>query len=191
MRMMLSAAFFLVLAPFAATAATCPGNAAWQYNASGNTQTMSQVDDLTGSGACENNVNLNQLGGKAVFLDPCQANAPTFTNISVAATGPTSIVPGVAAKNLYVCSIFIAPVTAAVNFTLISGTGTNCATTPVAMFGGTTAATGAVMAINEGWTLGTGLSAVMSANAANLGASICLTASAATQISGVIKTVAQ
>ena len=50
---------------------------------------------------------------------------------------------------------FIAPTAAAVNFTLISGTGTNCSTIHAALFGGTTAATGANMVANEGssWAL--------------------------------------
>lgn len=182
-------ALLLALAPFAAQGATCPGNAAWQYNSVGSTQTMSQTDDLTGSGACENNMSLNVVGGKAVVPEPCQSNTPTYTQISVAATGPTQIVPATSGKQTYICHVFIAPVTAAVSLTLIQGTGTNCATSPTALFGGTTAATGAVMAINEGFQLGDGLATILAPTVS--GGAICLTASAATQISGSIKTVAQ
>lgn len=143
-----------------------------------------------GSGNCEAKFSLDQVGGSPVVGDPCQLNAHTFTPISINSASTTTAVAGTSSKNTYVCHIFIAPTAAAVNFTLVSGSGTNCGTAVhAALFGGTTAANGANLVANEGWTEGDGLSAVMATTTA--GDNICLVPSAAQQISGVIVTVAQ
>lgn len=134
-------------------------------------------------------VNIVSVGSKPVVAEPCQANAPTYSQISIAATGPTQIVAATSGKQTYVCHLFIAPVTAPISVALIQGTGTNCATSPTALYGGTTAATGAVLAINEGFQLGDGLATVLAPTVSS--GEICITTSATTQLSGSIKTVAQ
>lgn len=134
-------------------------------------------------------VNEAQIGGTAVVADPCQANTKVYTVINQAAAGPTTLVAGTSAKKTYICSIVILPVTAGVSLNLVEGTGTNCSSVSAGIWGGSTAATGAVVAANGGWTFGNGAGSIgqTTTNADNL----CIIASGTTQISGGMYTVQQ
>ena len=75
------------------------------------------------------------------------------------------------------------------NVSLISGTGTVCATNAAAMIGGTTAATGPNLAANGGFSHGNGASAIaISAVAAD---NVCLMQSGSGRVAGVMTYVSQ
>lgn len=121
--------------------------------------------------------------------DPCQINTKSYANIN--GTAGATIVTGVSAKKIYICSLVLVTATAQ-NINLVSGTGTVCATSTAAILGvsgGTTAATGWNLAANGGLTLGSGGFAVGSTNvnADNL----CMLTSSTGQITGGISYVTQ
>lgn len=131
-------------------------------------------------------VNVNQIGGTAVVLDPCQAVAKTSTAISQATS--TQIISGTSSKKTYICSILLLA-GAAENVSITAGTGSVCATGASAIIGSTTVANGLVLAANGGLTMGNGLGTVASGtvNADN----ICILQSGAVRVSGVITWVQQ
>lgn len=187
---LLIAALFLLL-PSVAMATTCTGPNSVQIQSSGTSASYAVTDDGTGSGGCENKVNMDQIGGKAIVQDQCQANAHVITPFSVNSASTLTLVSGTSTKNTYVCYFFVDPVAAAVNFTLVSGTGTNCSTVhgTVGILGGLTAANGANLSANQGMSLGFGIAAIGATNTA--GDNICIVPSGALQISGTIVTAVQ
>src|SRR6185295_1040989 len=102
---------------------------------------------------------------------------------AISQTSGTQLVTGTSAKKLYICHFNIVTATAQ-NVALMAGTGTVCATSPHAIMGGTTAATGWNFAANGGLALGSGEAAVgvTGTNADN----ICLLQSGSGQVSGVL-----
>lgn len=124
-----------------------------------------------------------------MVADPCQANAATYTPISITTATTTKIVTGTSAKKLYVCYLYL-QTAAANNVAVISGTtGGTCGSNTAALIGGTTAANGLNNAANSGQAVGNGASAV--AQVATNNDDICLITSASTPLAGVIKTVVQ
>jgi hypothetical protein len=104
---------------------------------------------------------------------------------SFASTSNQLLVSGTASKKIYICSINIV-VAAATNVALVEGTTTTnaCDTGTAGMAGGATAATGWNFAANGGLAQGAGMGAIaITATAAD---NVCLFASAANQVSGVI-----
>lgn len=121
-----------------------------------------------------------------VVGDPCQTNAHSYQPISQ--TTSTQLFAGTSAKKTYVCHVFVLA-NAAETVTLVSGTGTVCATSPHAMIGpASVTALGAVSA-NGGFSLGNGGYAIAASttNADN----VCLVQVGAVQLTGVISYVAQ
>lgn len=114
--------------------------------------------NLTGITVCDNWTAINQIAG-------------------------TQLITGVTAKKTYICSINLVTATAQ-NIALVGGTGTTCATTPHAIAGGTTAATGWNLAANGGLTQGTGVGVIM--QAATAADNVCLLQSGTGQVSGTI-----
>ena len=104
--------------------------------------------------------------------------------INLAASGPTTIVTGVAGTQTYICSLSIFPMGTATNVGFVEGTGTNCSTVSAGLIGGTTAANGGNFAANGGITLGSGYGIVL--RSATAGDNICISESAGNQISGSI-----
>jgi hypothetical protein len=113
------------------------------------------------------------------------ANTLTKPINSAGASTALTLVAGVSAKKVYVCSIDIGTA-AANNIALVEGTTTTtaCDTGTAGVAGGATAATGWNFAANQGETKGNGTGIVFkTATAAN---ALCLLFSAATQVSGSI-----
>lgn len=122
-------------------------------------------------------------------VDPCTSGAKTFFPINISTATTTEITPSLAgaSTNYYVCSLVL--VTNAANNVAIADDDTdNCVSVTSGMAGGTTAATGFVLAANGGLTLGNGAGAVMKTGGANR--VICIVTSAATQLSGTMSVVA-
>lgn len=128
------------------------------------------------------------VGGNITPLvgDPCQTNARSYQPISQ--TTSTQLFAGTSAKKTYVCHVFVMA-NAAETVTLVSGTGTVCATSPHAMIGpGSVTALSAISA-NGGFSLGNGGYAIAASttNADN----VCLVQLGAVQLTGVISYVTQ
>ena len=130
------------------------------------TSTIGKVDILGNAGAILDNApgstspaNALQIGYtdgtnlRVPYADPCLFLTWHYYVISVAVN--TQIAAGVASNNVYVCQLFIAPVAASttVNIVESSTSGNGCATSPVGMMGGATAALGATLAANGGFVL--------------------------------------
>ena len=173
-----------LLASIGAASAACPSPLSITTTTGVNT---SFEVSASASGNCESNINMDMIGGSPVVPDPCQAVAHTYTPISLASTTGTTIVAGTSAKKTYVCHIYLSA-GGANNVALIEGTTSTCGTGTLGVIGGATAATGGfLLAANNRADAGDGTTAVAATtvNANNL----CLLASAATQVSGVISTV--
>lgn len=128
---------------------------------------------------------VTKIGGTAVVANPCQQLAPTAIAVNQAAAGPTTIISGVSAKHVYICSITLISATAQ-NVNVVAGTGTNCGTTVhIGFFGGTTAATGFNFAANGGLTLGNG-AGVVAGGTDTAADNICYISSSTGQVSGAL-----
>lgn len=125
-------------------------------------------------------------GTNVVVTDPCQGQTKVYTPISV--TAGATLIAGTSSKRTYICGIQLVSATAQ-NIAIVEGTGTVCATNPVGVMGGATAATGWNFSANGGLTFGNGVAAVAATtvNANNL----CLLTSSSGQISGNIVSVVQ
>jgi hypothetical protein len=133
-------------------------------------------------------VNLAQLGGSSVYADPCLVNTPSAYVVNFATTTTTTMITGTSSKKTYLCGVFLIA-GAATNINIVEGTGTNCSTISAGMIGGSTAATGANLAANGGFVMFSGgYWVAVTATAAD---NVCFMASAANQVSGVIKYVQQ
>lgn len=129
----------------------------------------------------------NRIG--YVSDDPCNnANIKVYTPVNVV-TATNVIITGVAAKKKYLCGIFLYPAGTDNVAIYQATTGTSCATALVSIFGGTTTTTGFQMTAQAGFVVGTG-SAAFAATTVNQ-TDICITTSAAVQLSGAIVTVDQ
>jgi hypothetical protein len=122
------------------------------------------------------------------LADPCKGQTKLY--VSINQTANTQLVPGTAAKKIYICSIHVV-VAVATSIALVEGTGSVCATgtAGVSGLGGATAATGWNFAVNGGIVLGNGDAAVGAegTSADNL----CLFNSGSGQVSGGISYVVQ
>ncbi len=114
-------------------------------------------------------------------LDPCATKAKLF--IAISQTTGTQLFAGTASNRTYVCSVHVLSATAQ-NIVLVSGTGSVCASSPHAMIGGTTAATGWNFAANSGVVLGDGSATV--AKSTTDADNICILMSSTGQLSGVL-----
>lgn len=122
--------------------------------------------------------------------DACTSGTKGYAPFSLASTTALKVVTKSTGKNVYVCSINIVVATAN-NVALIAGTKVtnDCDTSTAGLAGGTTAATGWNFAANGGLTQGNGMSSV--AATASTGLDVCLLASGAGQVSGVLTYVQQ
>jgi hypothetical protein len=131
--------------------------------------------------------NLAQIAGSTVVADPCQTNARVTTQISI--TASTQILAGTSAKQTYICWLSFSLNGTADNVALVEGTGAVCVTSPLAMYGGNTAATGWNLLANGSVTLGSIQNWFTKTTTA--ADNICLLVSSAAQISGVMQSVQQ
>jgi hypothetical protein len=178
----LIAAIILVTAGNA-LAATCPVTSVPLGIDS--TVNLDVVDDGTGSGNCRLSGDVGSIGGIKAALDPCAMYPHVFTPIRLTAAGTTQVIAGTALKNTYICQANFPPQVVAVSMAIVEGTGTNCATISRALFGGTTAATGAGITASDGFEAGDGSAAVMATT--TTADAVCIAASAA--LSGSLVTV--
>lgn len=184
-----SGTFFQSTQPVScANAATCPVTAtiaASQTIAVTNTGTFADQSTLQAGSANIGSVESTD-GTHIAIIDPCQGQTKVFTLISI--TTGTQVVTGTASKKQYVCEFQITTATTQ-NIALIEGSGSVCASSPLGLLGGATAATGFTFVANEGIVIGNGSSAIAATtvNANN----ICVLTSSTGQISGNLVSVAQ
>jgi len=141
------------------------------------------VDQAPGSAAPANAVQVAGTDGtnsRVQYLDPCAFQSWSYYPINVSAN--TQIAAGSTGKNVYLCQMFLAPVTAAANVNLVEGTGTTCGTGTAGMLGGATAALGAQLSANGGFVLP--FQSRAWAKTATSGDALCIFASA--QVTGVL-----
>jgi len=135
-------------------------------------------------------INQSQLGGAAVYADPCLTNTPTWGTFSL--TGNTKIITGTSAKKVYFCSWNDQNGGTAQNYAVVEGTGSTCGTSTAAfpgLSGGTTAAGGWNVAANGGRVIAEGGHAF--AQEATNADDVCIFISGSTQLSGGFSYVVQ
>ncbi len=127
-------------------------------------------------------------GTHTAVVDPCAGQTKSFTPISQASASAKTLVAGTASKKTYICEINVVA-GAAVDVGIVEGTGTNCSTISAGLFGGTTAATGWILAADGLVSLGNGASSV--AATATAADNLCILDSGTAQVSGNVVTVQQ
>jgi hypothetical protein len=127
-------------------------------------------------------------GTNTAVIDPCQGQVKVYTNVNVV-TATNVVITAVSAKKKYICGIFLYPGGADNIAVYQATTATACATAQTAIFGGTTTATGFIATAQAGFVVGNGASAFTATTTVNT--DICITTSAAVQLSGVVVTVDQ
>jgi hypothetical protein len=162
------------------TATAADGNCKTYIDADTSSQLHADITAATPAGT-------NLIGYTS--SDPCNnASTKVYTAINMV-TATNTVIAGVSAKKKYICSIFLYP-SAADNVAIYQATtGTACATAQVAILGGTTTATGFVMTAQAGFVVGNGVSSVAATTVVNT--DICITTSAAVQLSGAVVTADQ
>jgi hypothetical protein len=101
---------------------------------------------------------LQTSAGVELALDPCASGTKILVPISQATS--TQVLTGTASMRTYVCDIAIMQLsTSTQTWSLVSGTGTVCATSTSALIGATTAANGSDLSLQKGngaaWVLKT------------------------------------
>lgn len=119
--------------------------------------------------------------------DPCQILHRSVAVINLTASG--KLISGVSNKTTYICFLQFSLSGTADNVALVEGTGSTCATNTAGMAGGATAATGWNLLANGSVTAGN--MAYWAFSSATRADDVCLLASSAAQISGVIQYVQQ
>lgn len=120
------------------------------------------------------------------FVDPCQNSAKTSLAISQATS--VTLFSGATARKNYICGFaVVAP--DAEKLALIEGTGTNCATSPLALLGPTAVASGMSLAANGVLVIGNGGATI--AAGSNVNFNVCLLQSGSGAIGGVLNYVQQ
>jgi hypothetical protein len=114
--------------------------------------------------------------------EPCATSTRSVAVINLTASG--QLVTGLANKTIYVCYLQFSLSATADNVALVEGTGSTCGTGTAGMAGGATAATGWNLLANGSVTSGS-LQA-WAFTTATAGDNVCLLASSAAQISGVM-----
>jgi hypothetical protein len=131
---------------------------------------------------------ITKIAGVAAVADPCQTAVKVYTPVNVV-TATNVIITAVSAKKKYICGIFLYPGGTDNIAVYQATTATSCATAAADIFGGHTAATGFLATATAGFVVGNGASAIAATNTVNT--DICITTSAAVQLSGVVVTVDQ
>lgn len=122
------------------------------------------------------------LSYSQVLADPCMVNPRKVAVINLTASG--QLATALVNQTIYVCYLQFALSAVADNVALVEGTGSTCATNTAGMAGGATAATGWNLPASGQITSGQILSWAF--KTASLGDNVCLLASSAAQISGVM-----
>lgn len=117
-----------------------------------------------------------------VLADPCAVNPRQVKVINLTAGG--QLATALPNQTIFVCYLQFSLSAVADNVALVEGSGTVCATSTVGMAGGNTAATGWNLLANGSVTSG-GITA-WAFRTTVLGNNVCLLASSAAQISGVM-----
>lgn len=131
---------------------------------------------------------ITKIAGVATVADPCQTATKVYTPVNVV-TATNVIITAVAAKKKYICGIFLYPGGTDNIAVYQATTATSCATAAADIFGGHTTGTGFLATAQAGFVVGNGASAIAATNTVNT--DICITTSAAVQLSGVVVTVDQ
>ncbi len=123
---------------------------------------------------------------RTVDADPCASG--TKQSVAVSQTTNTQLIGQVSAQKAYVCSILIVGSTTA-NVSLVEGTGTVCASSTVAIIGGTAASSGPLISAAGGFAQGNGASYVAFTSGTNV--NVCLLQSTTDRVAGVLTYVRQ
>lgn len=115
------------------------------------------------------------------FGDPCSTQAKSSTAITQ--TASSRILAAATARRTYICGLILLG-SAAETFSVVEGNGSVCATTPLALIGAQTAASGMTLASNTPLPIGNGGAAV--AVASRTASDVCLLQSGTNRLSGVI-----
>ena len=156
----------------------------------------------TGTGTCSAIALLKYLNSAVVGSTPAgtsrigytsddacnNASTRVYTPVNVV-TATNVVIAGVSAKNKFICGIFLYPA-GTVNIAVYQATtGTSCVTAQTDIFGGHTTATGFVATAQAGFAVGNGNASMAKTTTVNT--DICVTTSAAIQVSGVVVTADQ
>lgn len=126
-------------------------------------------------------VAVTQSGTWTVTVDPCATSAKVNQAISFQTTALTQQIAASGSNKIYLCSIVLIASTAT-NFSISGGTGSNCASNQLGIFGvAGTATHGIPLAANGGFTVGSG-SGTIGVTAAS--SEICLVQSGAGDLVG-------
>jgi hypothetical protein len=114
--------------------------------------------------------------------DECYLQKKSFVTVTSSNTALTQLVGLVNLNTIYICSILVKP-NAATAFSLVEGTGSNCASAPqAAVVGSLTAANGVPMSgLGDGFAMGNGTGTVFAI--ANPGNALCFGQSVAESVS--------
>jgi hypothetical protein len=162
-----------VTQPVSATSLPLPTGAATLAEQQTQTTALQLLDNIvSGAGA-----NVSQIGGAAP--DPCLSGAKVF--VAISQTTSTQLLTGTADNRTYVCGLLVTQAEASTQtFSLVSGTGSVCATGTAAMIGATSAANGMPLPFAIG-----GANASVAKSAANAD-NVCLVQSGSDRIAGVL-----
>lgn len=116
------------------------------------------------------------------FPDPCTSLAKATAPITQ--TASSRVLVGATARKNYICGLIITSSSTAETFSVIEGSGSTCATTPIALIGAPTAASGLTLAANTPLQAGNGGAAV--AIASRTASDVCILQSGSNRISGVL-----
>lgn len=161
-----------------ATVAVSTGQSARQQGSSKGEAYM-VIRDAAGNGRGANVSASNAL--LVSQLDPCSSEAKTTTPISL--TADTVIIPAVASKKNYICSLVVVAGAAEI-VSITEGTGSTCGTSEAALFGSTTDANGASFAANGGVAANGGGATTIAGITANV--DTCLNVSGSNRVSGYV-----
>lgn len=118
--------------------------------------------------------------------DPCVIGAKIATAINL--TASANLFSGTPARKNYICSVLMVA-SGAETVSLVEGTGSVCATSPLTLVGAPTAASGLALPANGILPYGNGAGTLAAGNNANF--NVCLLKSGSNRIGGVITYVQQ
>lgn len=164
-------------------AGSAPGTAGSPSTNVVSTQGVAGGTNLPVSQATASALNATVVPTTGTFAGCAGATEANTLTALISVTTGTQIVTGTASQKIRVCSVQLVTTTAQ-NIALIEGSGSVCASSPLGLFGGATAATGWNLSANGGLAFGNGqgVLAKTTVNANN----ICLLTSSTGQISGSI-----
>lgn len=119
-------------------------------------------------------------------VDPCQLNVKTSTPVNLTANG--LLFSGASARKNYICAVVLV-LSGAETVSLIEGADSACASSPLALIGAATAASGLALPANGVLSAGNGAATIAAGSSTNF--SVCLFKSGSNRVGGVVTYVQQ